>query len=147
MPQNNSRTPCSLASAVSSTYQRFDVDLDTLCSANGISYNANFRIKFQQYDNYGIATDGFAFDDITVEVAQPPAITTHPSDVIVTEPDAATFAVVATGVMPMSYQWRMDSADIVGATASTYTTPPTTLADEGSIFTSQIPAPKGAPIR
>jgi len=31
-----------------------------------ISYTGDFRIKFQQYDNYYITSDGFAFDDIEV---------------------------------------------------------------------------------
>ena len=34
----------------------------------------------------------------------------------------------------MSYQWKKNGANIQGATRSTYVTPPTTLADNGSLF-------------
>ncbi|MHC5055753.1 MAG: immunoglobulin domain-containing protein [Planctomycetota bacterium] len=127
-----------LASAVTGAYQRFDVDLDTLCSASGISCNGAFKIKFQQYDDNPITTDGFAFDDISVGLPPPPTITAHPSDAIVTEPETVTFTVVASGIVSPTYQWRKDGVDIAGATASSYTTPPTTIADEGSIFTCVV---------
>ena len=47
-------------------WQRFEVDLDAAVAAAGISYTNGFKIKFQQCDNYFIAYDGFAFDDIEV---------------------------------------------------------------------------------
>jgi hypothetical protein len=50
----------------SSGWQRFELDLDAAVSAAGISYTNGFKIKFQQYDNWPIADDGFAFDDIEV---------------------------------------------------------------------------------
>jgi hypothetical protein len=133
-----------LASAVTSVYQRFDVDLDALCSANGITYNAAFRIKFQQYDNYPITTDGLAFDDITVDVVGPPAIVAHPSDVTAMEFQTTTFTIAATGLAPLTYQWRMDGVNIPGATASSYTTPPTTFADDGTVFTCVVTNPAGS---
>ena len=42
------------------------LDVDALAASAGLSLTANFVVKFQQYDNYAIATDGFAFDDISV---------------------------------------------------------------------------------
>lgn len=127
-----------LASTVTSVYQRFNVDLDALCLASGISYNAAFKIKFQQYDNFAIATDGFAFDDIAVQVAPPPTITARPSDAIVTELETAAFAVLASSLVSVSFQWRKDGVDIPGATASGYMTPPTTLADDCALFTCVV---------
>jgi PKD repeat protein len=50
----------------SSTYQQIALDIDQLAASNGLSMNSTFVVKFQQYDNYGIATDGMAFDDISV---------------------------------------------------------------------------------
>jgi hypothetical protein len=47
------------------TWQKHEYYLDPVVSAAGISYNSNFYIKFQQYDNYSYSTDGFAFDDIS----------------------------------------------------------------------------------
>jgi hypothetical protein len=65
-----------LSSGTSSSYREFVVDLDAMVAASGIAYNSQFRIKVQQYDNYSITTDGFAFDDISVgpgeTVATPP---------------------------------------------------------------------------
>ena len=49
-----------------STYQQIILDVDQLAASNGLSLTGTFVIKFQQYDNYGIATDGMAFDDIAV---------------------------------------------------------------------------------
>lgn len=64
-----------------------------------------------------------------------PAITTNPQSVAVQEGETAAFTVVATGSGTLSYQWRKDGADIAGATNPSYTTPPTTLADDGASFT------------
>jgi hypothetical protein len=44
------------------------------------------------------------------------------------------FAVTATGSAPLSYQWLKNNANVSGATASSYTTPPTTAADNASTF-------------
>ncbi len=46
----------------------------------------------------------------------------------------ATFSVTAGGTGPFSYQWLRNGAAIAGATASTYTTPTLSLADNGAQF-------------
>jgi hypothetical protein len=46
----------------------------------------------------------------------------------------ATFSVAATGTAPLSYQWYKNGAAVSGATASSYTTPATTSADNGATF-------------
>ena len=63
-----------------------------------------------------------------------PAITAQPTaqSVIVGQP--ATFTVSASGTAPLSYQWQKGAMPISGATASSYTTPATTLADDTSTF-------------
>ncbi len=50
------------------TYTKKILDLDQAASAAGISLTSDFKIRFSQYDNYAIASDGFAFDEIKVEV-------------------------------------------------------------------------------
>ncbi|MES2597147.1 MAG: S8 family serine peptidase [Verrucomicrobiota bacterium] len=40
------------------------VNLDAAVAAAGISYNADFQIKFQQYDDCSWGTDGVEFDDV-----------------------------------------------------------------------------------
>ena len=63
-----------------------------------------------------------------------PSITVQPTDQSVTAPATATFSVTATGTAPLTYQWQMNGANIASATASSYTTPPTTSADDGEMF-------------
>src|SRR5207302_2239670 len=63
-----------------------------------------------------------------------PTITAQPANQTVTTGQTATFAVVAGGTAPLSYQWKKNGANITGATAASYTTPVTTTADSGSTF-------------
>src|SRR5216684_535379 len=64
-----------------------------------------------------------------------PSITTQPASQMVTVGQTATFTVVATGSAPLSYQWKKNGTAISGAMSSSYTTPATTSADNGSQFT------------
>jgi hypothetical protein len=50
------------------TWRNFTLDVDALAAANGLTLTSTFIIEFQQYDDYPITTDGFAFDDISVTV-------------------------------------------------------------------------------
>ena len=63
-----------------------------------------------------------------------PSITSHPVNQTVALGQTATFTVSATGTAPLSYQWQKNQTDIAGANASSYTTPPTSLTDNGSKF-------------
>lgn len=54
------------AEGSSNTYGYFEVALDPIAAANGLAYTSTFKIKFQQYDNFPISTDGFVFDDIAL---------------------------------------------------------------------------------
>jgi hypothetical protein len=72
---------------------------------------------------------------LTVNAASTaPLITTQPVSQAVTTGQSATFAVVATGAAPLSYQWQKNGTNISGATSATYTTPATTSADNGATF-------------
>jgi Immunoglobulin domain len=63
-----------------------------------------------------------------------PGITTQPASVTVIAGQPATFSVTASGTAPLSYQWQKNGAAISGATSSSYTTPATTSADNGSTY-------------
>jgi len=69
-----------------------------------------------------------------------PVIASQPRRGVVTLPTAARFEVAAGGSPAPSYQWQhsLDGgatySDIGGATGSDFTTPPTTLADDGTWF-------------
>ncbi|MFQ5424238.1 MAG: immunoglobulin domain-containing protein [Phycisphaerae bacterium] len=56
---------------------------------------------------------------VTVDAS--PAITTHPAGTDACIGDAVTLSVVTTGAVPLTYQWRKDGVDIVGATDAVYT--------------------------
>ena len=63
-----------------------------------------------------------------------PTITTQPAAQSVTEGQTATFSVTAAGTAPLIYQWQKNSTDISGATSSTYTTPATSITDNGALY-------------
>src|SRR5206468_4664858 len=71
----------------------------------------------------------------TLTVNSPPTITTQPASRTVTAGQTASFSVTATGTAPLSYQWQKAGVPISGATLASYTTPPTTSADDGAQFT------------
>jgi len=68
----------------------------------------------------------------------PPSITTQPAGKTVTVGQTAKFSVKATGTKPLSYQWRKNGSNIPGAIGLSYTTPPTTLADNGALFAISV---------
>jgi hypothetical protein len=82
----------------------------------------------------GSVTSGAATLTVTPAPVAP-AITTQPRSETVTSGQAATFTVIATGTAPLSYQWERSGVAIAGATAATYTTPPTSASDDGAEFT------------
>ena len=63
-----------------------------------------------------------------------PSISTQPFNQNVTVGQNATFVAAAVGSEPIAYQWKRNGTDISGATSASYTTPPTTLADNGASF-------------
>ena len=63
-----------------------------------------------------------------------PTITTQPVNQAVTAGETATFAVVAGGTAPLSYQWQKGGVNIAGATSASYTTAVTTTANSGTTF-------------
>jgi hypothetical protein len=61
-------------------------------------------------------------------------ITTQPGSQIVAVGQTATFTVVATGTVPLAYQWQKNGTASSGATSASYTTPAVTSADNGAKF-------------
>ena len=77
-------------------------------------------------------------------VVVPPAIAQHPANVSLTVGQRATFAVVATGTAPFTYQWLRNGVAIQNASAATYQTPATVLSDSGSRYSVQVSNAKGS---
>ncbi len=63
-----------------------------------------------------------------------PSIVTPPASSLGAAGKSVVFSVTATGSPTLRYQWRLDSVEIPGATASTYTTPSLALEDGGGIY-------------
>ena len=64
----------------------------------------------------------------------PPRIITPPANKTSVIGDTATFSVVVSGMEPLYYQWQKNGVNIDGAHSSSYTIPPATPADNGSVF-------------
>ena len=67
-----------------------------------------------------------------------PSIVLQPLPAIVAAGQSATFTVTADGSPTLTYQWQRNAANIPGATSASYTTPPTTFADNGAVFSIQV---------
>jgi len=66
------------------------------------------------------------------------ATITQPASVTVSFGQTATFSVTASGAGTLTYQWYKNGAAIIGATSSSYTTPPTVSSDTGAVFTVTV---------
>jgi sugar lactone lactonase YvrE len=68
----------------------------------------------------------------------PPSISVQPQDATVADGASAIFTVTAAGSGPLSYQWRKNGTAIPNATASTYATPLSTLADSLAAYSVMV---------
>ncbi|MGA9115643.1 MAG: immunoglobulin domain-containing protein, partial [Bacteroidota bacterium] len=117
----------------------------TVTGFTGTVTNARLRFAF---NGLAAAGDVYFLDDVALrpasEVVTPPSITSHPVEQTVGEGGTATFSVAASGSPPLAYQWTRNGADIPGATAASYTTPPAALADHGAAFRCRVSNPAGS---
>ena len=117
----------------------------TITGATGASYTTPATVSgdngsmfsVRVSNSAGSATSSTA--SLTVTTASvAPTITTQPQPQSVTVGATATFAVVASGSAPLTYQWSKNGTAIAGATSASYTTPATVSGDNGSSFTVQV---------
>jgi hypothetical protein len=80
------------------------------------------------WNNSGSVTSAVAM----LTVWTPPAITQQPVSLVVTQGSSASFSVSASGDMPLSYQWRLGSQILSGATTASYTIASAQATDAGS---------------
>jgi hypothetical protein len=66
------------------------------------------------------------------------SIATAPYGLRVSQGASATFTAVGAGSGTLGYRWQRNGVDIPGATLPTYTTPATSLADDGASFTVTV---------
>lgn len=70
--------------------------------------------------------------------AVPAAIDQQPSNASMHVGQVATFAVVASGTSPFTYQWLLNGVAIPNATSATYQTAPAVLADSGAVYSVRV---------
>jgi PKD repeat protein len=142
-------------STSNNTWQELTLDVDQLASANGVSLTSTFIIKFQQYDNYSMTTDGFAFDDIDVSAGSAP--TNNPPTANAngaytgTEGEAVSFSSAGSSDSDgsiASYSWNFGDGNTsteanpshTYASAGTYTVTLTVTDDDGATDSDQTTA-------
>ncbi len=78
------------------------------------------------------AGSAFSLALIDISTATAPQIVDQPDALTVTEMQAATLTVIATGGTPMTYQWRRNNEPVPGATAATLVIAESSTADAGT---------------
>lgn len=83
--------------------------------------------EFRQFNNipFGFITRVETADPI------PPLIITHPTNLFILTGSTAQFSVTASGTAPLSYQWRFNGVNILGATNNPITIPNAQAANQG----------------
>ena len=82
---------------------------------------------------------------ITGSSTDTPAITTPPQSQTVDVTSNATFTVVASGALPLAYQWFFTNTAIAGAAATSYTRTNVQPARTPAIISLSLPTPPAAP--
>jgi len=92
----------------SSTYQKVNIDLSDKINDEDMDHSSTFVVKFQQYDNYPMSTDGIAIDDIDVcnKPAQSSYITIPYEHCILDWEEYSCYSV--SGVL--EYDWSISGA-------------------------------------
>ena len=118
-----------------------------IAGATGSTYSVGAAATSQSGTHYRVVvsnnvasvTSGSARLTVTAAAAAP-AVTTQPGDQAVVTPATAVFQAAASGTPPPTVQWQLSTDagvswnNIAGATAASYTTPATVLADDGQRF-------------
>jgi len=91
-----------------------------------------FAILFTVVSSF--SSCGGGYKGSTNSNQMPVSITAQPANQTVTVGQTATFSVAASGTPPLTYQWQKNGANISGASAASYPTPPTAATDSGAKF-------------
>ncbi|MFC3653372.1 beta-1,3-glucanase family protein [Dyella humi] len=120
--------------AFSGTWSTWTSTVDPNDSSKSAVVNFDGTSAYQVTNNYPGATLCTSGTD----AGAAPTITAQPSNQAVAVGQTASFSVTATGLGSLSYQWFKNGNAIAGATSSSYTTPATTAADNGAVFSVAI---------
>ena len=79
-------------------------------------------VVFQSWASDLVAQDFNQVNDlVAVKITLPPTIDSSPTDQTATAGGTATFSVIATGSLPLSYQWNFNGTNIIGSTNTSLT--------------------------
>jgi len=79
--------------------------------------------------NHVLGSPGF-----TVVIPDMPNVYRHPLSQKVAAGTSATLSVAAIGAGPLAYRWQLNGADVLGANADSYTTPPLFASNDGDRY-------------
>lgn len=102
-------------STLTSAYQEVVIDLDSAISTAGLSYTSDFRIRFNQYDNYSISSDGIGIDDVTITGSAADALEVTPESVLAADGAEGETFTPATQTLSLlndgdaTLQWRVQA--------------------------------------
>ncbi len=85
-----------------------------------VANSSSTTLTFQDVSTTTINID-LLLDNIRITAQNAPTITSQPQSASAQIGNNVTFSVGAAGQQPLSYQWRFNTANIQGATSSTYT--------------------------
>jgi hypothetical protein len=94
------------------------------------------RFEAMVSNSFGTITSIAATLNVSTSGSGPsgPSIAAQPASASAAPGQTATFSVTAGGTAPLTYQWQKNTIDISGATLAVYTTPATTIADNGEQY-------------
>jgi len=120
--------------AFSGTWSTWTSTVDPNDSTKSSVVNFDGTSAYQVTNNYPGAT----LCTSGADAGAAPTITVQPANQSVAVGQAATFSVAASGLGTLSYQWSKNGTAIAGATSASYTTPVTTTADNGAVFSVAV---------
>ena len=101
------------------------LDLDPTVTGDSADYTVVVT------NSEGSVTSNIAVILVNAQSNVAPTISVHPQDATITEPTAVNLSVTASGFPTPTYQWKKDTVDITGETASTFVINSTVVADSG----------------
>ena len=118
----------------------WDFNADGLTDATGVTasfaypnpviYTAHLRV----FDTDGAVDEATRTITVSPAAPLPPVITQQPQNATVGVGQSATFTVVASSTVPLTYEWSRNGVVISGATSASYSTPAAVLGDDGSSY-------------
>lgn len=117
------------------------VNSEDIPGATGLSFtvtNAQYSQNGFVYSLVASNSAGLATNSASLFVLVPPAISQQPTNLTVAAGSPANFAVGASGVPPVKYQWRKNGSPIANATNASYAIASAAGADNGAVFSVVI---------